>query len=486
MLRASAERAAAALPWVLLAGALVRVGAAAWDGSSYSVDSWTYWELARSTGSGFYETDTVRNFQFAEPHGSSFPPVWPLLVAGIDALSGLDWRSGLAGALVAVVASALLAEAFLRRVAGVAGLGPLALLALLAFAPFREEVAAGRSFPLALAFLLVALLALTRQSLLVAGVLGVALALLALTRTDALVLALALPVLALAPAGRRALAPLAVCYGAVAALVAPWAAWTWSRLGEPLASDNSRVALSTETHFVLDRFPGEEATLSSDPAGWLERVVDNLPFLGDVLVRAGESALPLAPLLVAAAVGLALGRRRSRLPEWPLVATAVLVAVLAAVPALVLRYGDERYLSLVLAVAVLWLCALVALPRPPVRSALVIAAALILAVGAGSAAPAPGEPVAAGKAARTALAHCTQGSTGLLVLGDDTFAASVGALEGKRVLLAPSNLAALTSREVEALLAEFRVDRVYATQPGLARLVPALRRDGCLPGLYRA
>ncbi len=323
----------ARLLWLGFLGALGLRLLPLWELPPFSPDSWSYWELAQTVGADFYRIHTWRQFQFTEPYGVSFPPLWPLAIAATDALTGLGFRSAIAlNAGIAIAIAALLQRlgALLmcdRQRGGAFGL--LVALGLVAHRSAFEELSAGRSMPLSLLLyllLLWQLLAAARAGAaaaagkatthtnahmcLRAAGLGATAALATLNRFDflpaLLLLGLVVPWFLLQERGRW-LAPMACWWAAAFAVLAPWIAYCLVHFGKPFASDNSRTVLAAVRLHVDDFLVLAPPTLFDAPMQWFGKT------LGGMATAATSLAQPLAVnLLLLALCALLLLHWRDR------------------------------------------------------------------------------------------------------------------------------------------------------------------------------
>jgi hypothetical protein len=509
-----------------LLAVVVRMAMLAWDGSYYSPDSFWYYDLSRTVFDDPYRLHTVGSFGSSADYGAPFPPGWPVALAVGDRLLGAGIRTGLILNVLLTLVAALLAERFFRRRFGAPAFGVMSVVALCAFPQFADELVAGRAAPATIVLLvaLLLLLPISAMSNRAMALLGTVLAGFVLVRFDWLWPALVLPALLFLASRRRTYA-LLTCYATLLLLLVPWIVQSLTRLGVPFAADGSFVGLSVRARHPTDYVP-HDITLFDDPLGWVDRVAGNLGFGAKVV---GLVAWNVGPALMGLLAGLGLGAAALRLrggspaseDRWsrepkPRQAPAfwrqgaVLVALLAAQMAfapLVFRLGDVRYWCLIIYVAIVAAC-LLFLDRAPLepdrrRNAAAVAAGVSVLGGVALLAVGPlarisEEPSFADQAAdRTLVARCVERDRALMVLGDDRFAAQLGALTRQRVLFEPRNLEELTPTEVRKLLVDFRVRHFFvpagAPPPDRVRRAfkaadPAhrgLRRDPCARGLYR-
>jgi 4-amino-4-deoxy-L-arabinose transferase-like glycosyltransferase len=153
------------------------------------------------------------------------PPGWPLTIAGIWELTGIDVGAVRGGLLVLGVAICVLGAQIARRIAGDAA-GIVAGLAL-ALDPLLLEAGATLESEtlctaLVLGSLLAALRARERSSWRLAALAGALIGAAALTRTNALALVPVIAWIGLPSAARRRWPQAAVALGAACLVIAPW------------------------------------------------------------------------------------------------------------------------------------------------------------------------------------------------------------------------------------------------------------------------
>jgi len=466
--------------FALLAGLLGKVIAA----PPYSPDSWALWELSQTVGGDFYRFTHWRSYASDLPWSASFPPLTPVLIAGLDALFGTGPRTGLFLAFAGFAGFALVSEAIARRVTGAAWLGlGAALVLLLGPNMLLIEMQAGRTIPLQLLLYALVLLGLVRgRAITLAGaaLIGLVAGLAVLNRFDAVLLplpvALAVGWLTRSPA--KGLAALA----ASCLAVLPWVAYSLATFGTLFATDNAGIAAALDPRaYVTDWWPTAQPTLADDPAAWVGKIAANLGRLA--YVAAGLAASPLG--LVAAAflafpamLAWLRGDERRPLAGFDVLAGfAVLTGVMLA-PQVLTGFIEQRYLS-----AAIWATLLAAGCWGIARSSALAQRAVfakgaavtaVLAVGALALASPKASDAAAfdDPADVRTLKACLAASpkARVLVIGDDKLAARAGAQGGIAAMMAPRNLAEgrLDPAAARAFAARFGVTHVLAADPARA------------------
>jgi len=492
-------------PAALLAALLLPLLLGVIAAPPYSPDSWALWELSQTVGGDFYRFTHWRSYASDLPYSASFPPLTPVLIAGLDAAVGTGPRTGLYLAFAAFAGFALVSESIGRRVTGAPWLGLGAALVLLTGPNMLLiEMQAGRTIPLQLLLYALVLRGLMRGAsitLAQAAAMGLIAGLAVLNRFDAVLLPLpvALVIGWLTRSPAKALAAL----GATLVAVSPWVAWSLTHFGTLLATDNAGIATALDPRaYVTDWWPTPQPTLTDDPAAWAGKVAANIGRLAHV--AAGLAASPLG--LVAAAflafpAALAWLCRKERAPRAPLgvlAGFAVLMALMLA-PQLLTGYIEQRYLS-----AVIWAALLAAVCLGIARSGARAQRAVFARGAAGVAALAVVALALASPRASDAasfdnpedirlLKACLADAPAarVLVIGDDRLAARAGAQGGIATMMAPRNMAEgrLDPQAARAFAARFGVTHVLVADPArtgwAGATFPGTPVAGCPLALHR-
>ena len=242
---------------------------------SFSVDSWTFFELSRTVFTDFFRYNTIRQYANPDPYSASYPPGWPVLIA-VTRAAGLDFGIYTGYLLNAVISLGLLF--ILMRLAKRVGMpgwgGAIVYLCLLSFKPYlAEEPLAAMSMALSLLLFFGGLTVLAGPTLGVvrAGCVGILISGACATRFDSfpavLVIAVALLLIPGQTWGVR-LARTASFGVAVALVLSPWIAYNMNHFGKPFFSDESRQVLATHPNAVLDYYSEPPATLFTQPEQW--------------------------------------------------------------------------------------------------------------------------------------------------------------------------------------------------------------------------
>lgn len=323
-------------------------------GAAYTPDSFAYYLLGHNVFAGHgYASQAIRDFyiggsaEFFQP-SRSFPPLMPLLVGTVDALSGKGIASGLIANLLLTLA---LFHTYFALAAKLAGRFAWAMfLVLPAFLFFETspdsltgEILAGRAMALAALLCCSVLLVLCSNHITPrrAALLGVLLALLYLTRFDSAVFVAAL----VAGLAFFKVVPLRWLVGAFLLALAPWLARNLIAFGSPLASDNAITALSTFPSIVpISAFEHDAVPmLWHDPGLWAMQRAENLVINSQTYFGL---LTPLGTLAATVVCALAMFSPRSPRPVKILVALAALWTIANLLAVSLTPYHDARYFSL--------------------------------------------------------------------------------------------------------------------------------------------
>lgn len=514
-----------------------------WHLALFTADSWGYNELAQHVFSTDpFTTNNTRNFVLPTGHNSSFGPLWPLVIACWQWLPVSIGHLQLLLTTVSVLAIAAGGEGWARKHQR-PGIGLLAACGLMLFPPFVDEVASGRSIPLAVA-LVAAILwwsARTTWTIKQAVILGVLAAALTLTRNELLLVAVALPLITGIWRQRQILVAMSITF--IACLL-PWIAYSLIHFHQLFASDNSILAKTSRPHYILDWFPHEQTALQN-PSSWFARIGDNwttminglpgvflgagacvvvvvvvvcltrfqlLPsllskigaFVGSLIVIdvatgdpfgfPGFEDIAIKAIILSACILAVVGATRNSFRRLP--SRLFIVTLLATMTApLLLAYVDQRYWS-----APLWLLTILLLSYGAVtaqgaiwlvRCSSVIAVALAIwtlpTVDDFFVVRHPHSLAALNATNVQQLAACSHQQR--ILVEDSTMAAYIPALSNTKTTMFPSNWSTLTASQRQSLLTHYPVKLFYGNKSTAAGVAGAMQATvvatGCFPNLWR-
>ncbi len=308
----------------ILCIAAVAMIVAIWlSASNFTPDSWSYFELSNTFFSDFYRINTYRQYQAVSSYATSFPPLYPCLLAVGRSVWDFGIYTGVFLNAGICIATLFLVKYLVTRIGQPAWVGNVLFLAMLMRPDYIEEMMAARSIPLAL-FLLVALLCVyVRPSTLTmprAALIGLLAGLSVLARFDFLACAAMLGLVLAWYAWNQTRLVMPAYFLALAVTISPWVIYSLTHFSKPFVSDNSRTAMLISKSYVTDYFPDQQQLQFAwdSPARWaMSVVVKRLPQPILSCIRSVLSDLSLL-LLAGVFVGIWLiGRSgpRSSLPD---------------------------------------------------------------------------------------------------------------------------------------------------------------------------
>lgn len=260
----------------------------------FSVDSWSYYELAKTFDSEFYKITTWRQYQFNNGFGVSFPPLWPFLLWITDKIFSLGIYSGYFLNLSITVFTFLILVRICDKIFQEKSFG-IMLFALLLFSNhYQDELVSGRSIPLSilLSLLMLEIILKDKLTFLEISKLGILSGLLILNRFDFLIPGLFFGLILF-----RLVKDKKVCIYYLFLLISilPWIFYSISHFGKLFVSDNSRTVISSTSVFVLDYYPEYLPTIIDHPIDWLIKSLKNI---FKVLQNLLQASLPVVISIV--------------------------------------------------------------------------------------------------------------------------------------------------------------------------------------------
>ena len=334
----------------------------------FSSDSWAYLELSKTVFHDFFRTNTQRQFEWNSPYNTAFPPLWPVLIALFRRVCDLGIYSGVCLNFLCCLLLLWNLRGLTRALEAPGWVGLTIYLCVLMLPGFQDELVAGRSIPLSILLLSVALRLAVRPdaSPAIVTLTGLVMGFSCINRFDALLAAAVIGAALLLSDWRRRRAPrrtalLALCYAVPMMLVlAPWAVYNLHHFGVPFASDNSRQVRMAERGFVLNYYqhPARGELLTA-PRAWIRglRTSKLPPVYHGIMSMIRFSALP-AVLIGLVVIWAGVRRPRLPVPLFRFISLGLVLIPFLILPSLLVGYPDERYYSpvfLVLIVAALML-----------------------------------------------------------------------------------------------------------------------------------
>jgi len=270
---------------------------------NFSPDSWYYFGLSKTIFSDFYHFLQKRSFSSALEYSASFPPLWPTLIAIVDAVFHTGARTGYYLAFIFLIGFFVIAERIVRTILEVRWVGAgLVLLAIIDERMLAYEVVAGHTIPFQMFLygcVLYLLLKIRELKPIHGIVLGVFCGLCILNRFDSILMpfVLSLGLLFLTP--RRSVSIAFICSTLV--LLSPWMYYSYTTFGSLFITDNSGVALAVDADaYVSDWWTLEQASMRAtaldNPTAWFLKLFKNLFLLFIRVLELGSSFMGLSIL----------------------------------------------------------------------------------------------------------------------------------------------------------------------------------------------
>ena len=311
--------------------------------SHFSQDSWSYYELSRSIFHDFYHINSFRQFHIISNYGVSFPPLWPILIASVNAIHDIGIYAGFVLNFLIAIPTLLLLLRLSKIWFGEKEIGCFLFFALMITPDYTTALFSAGTLPLSLLLLLTILYlyatrryALPLKALLVGIVAGLSV----LNRFDFLLPALILGFF---------IRPFLIYYITLLITLLPWIAYSHSHFGTFWISDISRTVLSSIPLFVRDYYPDVVPLLWDNPTAWIKKSIGSIIKSADVLFTA-TSALPWL-------LGFVLLTTKPSEKNKNITLFALLIAAQVSTT-LLTGFVETRYyvpLQLFLLVALLWL-----------------------------------------------------------------------------------------------------------------------------------
>ena len=474
---------------------------------TFNFDTWAFYELSSTIFRDFYRISTYRTYFTIGDYGASYPPLYPIAIAVVDAVTGLRWWSGLLVNVAATFVMSWVSARASQRLVGMRSPGLLAALALLAFLPFINEIAGARSHPLALMLLALTVLVLVHGEKL--GVrhglfLGIIGAFGYLDRFD-----WELPIgvigLLLVFWTRRPLVVLAYAASVVIVLL-PWMAYCVLHFGVPLASDSNWIAMALHGGYNSTDYVQQTPAPIRGPGDLINKLIENWGAMSEIGRDAARHTAPLVAVLgLIVGLHLVMSGQRPKLvsvrltPAWRRLLTLLAVWPTILIAIWMTDYASIRYLSgLVWQLLFIVLCLAGAAHRGAGtgqwRRLCLIAAVIFGAYGCVLAVyldkSGTGTQLPLIHHRNQALVACLQSVGGepsqtVLFDNDEQFSVEFGAIEHWRAAVPPKNLARLDRESVLGLLSRFRVK--YIVGPTKANLTAFMGQpvSGCPDAVHR-
>ena len=319
----------------------------------FSLDSYSYYEIATTIGKKFGTVSTIRQYVIDTEYNISFPYFYPLCIWIMDKLTGIGHYAGILVNYYVVILTAVLllyvSKMFVNRL----WCGGLAIVLLCTTSSYMEEVAMARSIPLAILCMVILLSVLgyccfpneQKVHIFYYWALGVGAGILVSTRFDGMIAVAYFAILILLASGNRLIN--AGLYLAGCLLTAsPWVIYSIVRVGKIWASDNSGTAFLVEPSVPSRVYTPNESeallTLFNAPKLWFISRIQN--FLNNL--RSLLSCNYISTVLLCVCIAYLLYRVASRkMARNNIILSLVILLFYAGKFAMyvIVGYSDIRY-----------------------------------------------------------------------------------------------------------------------------------------------
>jgi hypothetical protein len=244
----------------------------------FTPDSWYYFDLSRLIDSDFYRVATIRNYMSQLPYSRSYPPLFPALIAGFNALFHQGILAGIYLNLLALTVIYFCLHKMARQLNQSAALAQasslLILLTLFCTPAFIEEFQSARSILLTIALILFVVLIwnserLRSQKLPSCLAFGLILGLATLNRFDFLIPSLVFMAIIFKKFGFRGLTTYALAF---LSTISPYIIYSWRNFNSLWAMDFSDFGSFAFKHYWQDYYPNGFVfkTWHTDPVAWIQ------------------------------------------------------------------------------------------------------------------------------------------------------------------------------------------------------------------------
>jgi len=247
----------------------------------FSPDSYSYWELSKTIFTDFYRINTHRQYMFTGDYGTSFPPLFPFLIASFNKVADIGIYAGQIlnfGILVVIFWSIFSLWKGKRETISF----PIILIFLIFLdGQFLEEIKAGRTIPLAFCFQLLMLIIFIKKdgfNYKDIALLGLLSGLSILNRFDFLMAGFLLGFVVASLGRNNKLLSILIYYLVMLIAISPWIIYSELNFSTFFVSDNSPTVLLAELHQVLDYYPPdyEPTTIFSSTVPWIYSKITNI------------------------------------------------------------------------------------------------------------------------------------------------------------------------------------------------------------------
>ncbi len=244
----------------------------------FSNDSYSYFEMSKTVFSDFCKVNTQRQYVLLTDYGISFPYFYPLLIAIVNACTGIGMYSGIVINAISAALTAFALCAVSKKYSGSSAAGAVTAFVVLCNPQYISEVIAARSIPVSI-LCTVTILYLVADLPDLSGkkafLSGIAAGIAAVVRFDALALTVFVLIIVFAfSKGKRIKNSLLYFAGALIFML-PWIIFSFVNFGKPWISDNGGTAFLVTAELPRRFFTSDfvPETLFNSTAAWIKSLV---------------------------------------------------------------------------------------------------------------------------------------------------------------------------------------------------------------------
>jgi len=249
---------------------------------AFSPDSWCYYELSKNFFNDFYKINTFINYQFNDvPYGTSFPPLYPLVIYVFNKVFNLEIYSGyLANFFICFLTMFILSK-ISKRIFGNIFWGLFVFITLLYNQNYIDELISARSIPLSICLFFIMFYLIIKNdefgnsSLILLGLIA---GLMVMNRFDYMLAAVMMGFIISFINSKRKIKSFFIYFFALFIVILPWILYSYNHFEKIFVSDNSRTVILAFNNYVLDYFPDDTilSTIFNSPKQWLLNMVERI------------------------------------------------------------------------------------------------------------------------------------------------------------------------------------------------------------------
>jgi hypothetical protein len=238
----------------------------------FSPDSWAYFNLSKTIFSNFYLFNDIRQFEVISQYGTSFPPLFPFLIAVVNTILNKGIYAGYILNFLLVIPTIFIFRKLSKLLTGSSLPGLFMGFVLCLNEGYIGELISVRSMVLSILLVSILIFVFVRKKLSTTSTITLAVlaGLLTLNRFDFLLPGLLLGVLTLFQTSLSKKKTMALFYIFFFLTVSPWVIYSITHFGKLFVSDNARTVLLASKTSTMSYFsnPEQLQTIFNRPLYW--------------------------------------------------------------------------------------------------------------------------------------------------------------------------------------------------------------------------